>query len=149
VSDGFYFSEATGDARAVLAVQAATDWLAFLEARAADLASGGRLVVQTVGTDPAITPPGSGVTARKLMLAMSAVADEFVADGLLDRDRAERYVLPVYARTPAEARAPLDAISCPPTQPPAKTTHCLTSTLRGLPSGSPPTPSATGSRMGP
>lgn len=58
---GFYFSEATGEARAALAAQAANDWTTFLSARAADLAPGGRLLVQMVGTDPAITPPGSGV----------------------------------------------------------------------------------------
>lgn len=106
VSDGLYFSEATGDACAMLAEQAAADWVAFLSARAADLAPGGRLVVQTVGTDPESAPTGAGVTARKLMLAMSQVADEFVASGLLDRGWVDRYVLPVYARTPAEARTP-------------------------------------------
>ena len=105
---GFYFCEATGETRAALAAQAASDWAAFLSARAADLAPGGRLVVQTVGTDPAGAADGSSVTARKLMLAMSEVADELVADGSLDRAKVDRYILPVYARTPAEARAPLE-----------------------------------------
>jgi cyclopropane-fatty-acyl-phospholipid synthase len=108
VPDGFYFSEATGDARAMLAEQAAADWVCFLSARAADLAPGGRLVVQMVGTDSASAPAGAGVTARNLMLAMSQVADELVASGLLDRACVDRYVLPVYARTPAEARRPFE-----------------------------------------
>jgi hypothetical protein len=105
---GFYFSEAIGDARAALAAQATDDWTAFLIARAADLQPSGRLLVQMVGTDPTTIPAGSGITARKLMLAMSEVAGELVADGLLDAARVKRYVLPVYARTPAEARAPFE-----------------------------------------
>ncbi len=110
---GFYFSEATGETRATLAAEAATDWVAFLSARAADLAPGGRLVVQTVGTDPAGAADGSRVTARKLMLAMSEVAEELVAGGLLDRASVDRYILPVYARTPAEASAPVAGPGAP------------------------------------
>ena len=110
---GFYFCEATGENRAALATQAAADWVAFLSARAADLAPGGRLVVQTVGTEPADPPDGPRVTARKLMLAMSEVAGELVADGSLDRSSVDRYILPVYARTPAEARAPLEGQGAP------------------------------------
>jgi SAM dependent carboxyl methyltransferase len=113
VPRGFYFSEAIGDARAALAAQAGADWISFLEARAADLAQGGRLVVQMVGTDPSHEPPGAGVTGRKLALAMSEVANELVAEGALDRGCTDRYVLPVYARTPAEARAPLDQQGSP------------------------------------
>jgi cyclopropane-fatty-acyl-phospholipid synthase len=110
---GFYFSEAAGDTRAALSAQASADWTAFLLARAADVQPGGRLLVQMVGTDPTKTPAGSGVTARKLMLAMSEVADELVAAGRLDAARVERYVLPVYARTPAEATAPLAGQDAP------------------------------------
>lgn len=106
VPGGFYFSEATGDARAALAAQASADWTAFLTARAAELEPGGRLLAQMVGTEPGATA-ASGVTARKLMLAMSEVASELVDAGRLDPAAVERYVLPVYARTPAEARAPL------------------------------------------
>ena len=117
VPAGFYFSEATGDTRTALASQAAADWLAFLSARAADLAPGGRLLVQTVGTDEATAGDGSdegaagggpGVSARKLMLAMSELAGDLVAEGKLDAGVCDRYILPVYARTPTEARAPLD-----------------------------------------
>jgi cyclopropane-fatty-acyl-phospholipid synthase len=104
---GFYFAEAMGEIRGALATQASADWTAFLIARAADLEPGGRLLVQMVGTDPTRRPAGSGVTARKLMQAMSEVADELVAAGRLDAARVQRYVLPVYARTPAEATAPV------------------------------------------
>jgi hypothetical protein len=39
---------------------------------------------------------------------MSEVARTMVKAGLLDAGSVERYLLPVYARTPAEARAPLE-----------------------------------------
>jgi hypothetical protein len=106
VPGGFYFSEATGDALTALEAQAASDWTAFLQARAADLAPGGRMLAQMVGTDSDVEPAGAGVTGRKLMLAMSEVGNELVAEGSLDATRVQRYILPVYARTPAEARAP-------------------------------------------
>jgi SAM dependent carboxyl methyltransferase len=102
VRDAFYFCEASGDARATLAAQADADWTTFLTARAADLAPGGRLLVQDVGTQ------GTDVTARKLLRAMTEVAREMVDAGALDRDAFERYLLPVYARTPEEARRPLE-----------------------------------------
>jgi gibberellin A4 carboxyl methyltransferase len=112
VPGGFYFSEATGDARAALTAQAAADWIAFLSARAADLVPGGRLLVQGVGTEEG-GQEGPKVTAGKLLLAMSEVAGELVAEAKLDATCAERYVLPVYARTPAEARAPLEGPDAP------------------------------------
>jgi hypothetical protein len=47
------------------------------------------------------------------MLAMSEVAQELVAEGKLDAAVCDRYILPVYARTAAEARAPLEGSSAP------------------------------------
>jgi cyclopropane-fatty-acyl-phospholipid synthase len=119
VPEGFYFCEATGDARAALAAAAADDWRAFLVARAADLAPGGRLIVQMVGTE--VDDSGAHVTARGLLRAMADVADEMVESGALDREVVDRYVLGVYARTVDEARAPfveaplrheLDVVEC-------------------------------------
>ena len=108
VRDGFYFCDASGDARAALAAEADADWTTFLSARAADLARGGRLLVQMVGTDPQPPPAEPNVTARKLLRAMTEVAREMVDAGALERPAFERYLLPVYARTPEEARAPLE-----------------------------------------
>jgi hypothetical protein len=100
--DGFYFCEASGAARATLAAQADADWTTFLTARAADIAPGGRLLVQMIGTD------GPDVTARKLMRAMTEVARAMVDARVLDGHAFERYLLPTYARTPDEARRPLE-----------------------------------------
>ncbi len=108
VRDAFYFCEASGEARAALSAQADADWTTFLAARAADLAPGGRLLVQMVGTDVQSPSGEPAVTARKLMRAMTEVAREMVDAGVLDRPAFERYLLPVYARTPDEARKPLE-----------------------------------------
>ena len=102
VPEGFYFCEATGAARAELAAQADADWTTFLTARAADLAPGGRLLVQMVGSQP------PDVTARKLLRAMTDVARQLVSDGKLSAGAVDRYILPVYARSTDEARAPLE-----------------------------------------
>ena len=44
---------------------------------------------------------------------MSEVAGELVAEGKLDAALTDRYILPVYARSPSEARAPLEGPSAP------------------------------------
>jgi cyclopropane-fatty-acyl-phospholipid synthase len=112
VPEGFYFCEATGEARAALARQADADWTSFLEARAIDLAPGGRLLVQTVGTE---TAPGHEprVTARRLLRAMAEVARDQVEAGALSAAAVDRYVLPVVARTVDEALAPLERAGAP------------------------------------
>lgn len=102
---GMYFSDAEGAVRRQLAEQAAADWLAFLHARAGELARGGRLLVQGIAT----APGGDGserVSAARLLRVMWAVAADMGDDGLLDRSVLERYVFPVYCRSADEATAP-------------------------------------------
>ncbi len=111
--DGFYFCEATGEARDELAAAADADWTAFLASRAADLARGGRLLVQMVGTEDEGDGGDPKVTARALLRAMAAVAREMADEGLLDPKAVDGYVLPVYARTVAEATAPLERAGTP------------------------------------
>ncbi len=113
VPDGFYFCEAKGEARATLAREADADWTAFLDARASDLAPGGRLLVQMVGSEPGADGGEPNVTARKLLRAMAEVAADMAHDGILDRGAVERYVLPVYARTVDEVRMPLARAGSP------------------------------------
>jgi hypothetical protein len=105
---GFYFCEATGDARDVLAAQADADWARFFTMRAHDLASGARVVVQCVGTATPEPPAEPQVTARALLRAMAEVAATMADEGLLDPAAVDAYVLPVYARTTDEARRPLE-----------------------------------------
>jgi len=108
VPEGVYFCDATGQARAMLEAEAEADWTAFLAARAADLAPGGRLLVQMVGTAPSAGAAGPRVTGRLLLRAMGEVAAQMAREGALDPAAVARYLLPVYARTPAEARRPLE-----------------------------------------
>ena len=106
--EGVYFCDATGQARAMLEAEAEADWTAFLAARAADLAPGGRLLVQMVGTAPSAGAAGPRVTGRLLLRAMGEVAAQMAREGALDPAAVARYLLPIYARTPAEARRPLE-----------------------------------------
>lgn len=106
--DGMYLSDATGTARAELAERAATDWRAFLASRAAELAPGGHLLVQGIGTT------GEHVSSARLLRVMWEVAVGLAGDGLLDRDTLDLYVFPVYCRTAEEVQATglLDVVSC-------------------------------------
>lgn len=103
---GIYFCEATGSTRDALRAQAAADWQRFLECRAIELTRGGRLVVGCVGTE--VDADGTErVTARELLRLMASVADELVQAGRLKAEAVRGYVFPVYARTVAEAVAPI------------------------------------------
>ena len=100
--DGMFFSAAKGEARQLLAAQAAEDWCAFLTARAAELARGGRLLVQGTATADA-----SRVSAADLLDQMWRVCLELTDDELLDSGSLARYVFPVYCRSEKEVAAPV------------------------------------------
>ncbi len=105
IEGGIYHSDATGDARAALEKLAAEDWLAFMRARAAELAPGGRFIVQGIGTTAA--DDGSElVSASRLLGAMWRVADGLAREGLLDAGLLGDYVFPVYCRSAEEVSAP-------------------------------------------
>jgi hypothetical protein len=99
-SDGMYTADVSPPVRAELAALAAEDWLAFLSARAAELAPGGRMVVQGIAED------GENVSAAPLLAVMWQVAAAMAEDGLLDAERLQHYVFPVYCRSVAEVAAP-------------------------------------------
>lgn len=104
---GMYFCDAGGSAREALAEQAAGDWQAFLGARGAELAPGGRLLAQGIGTTTA-DDGGERVSASRLLRVMWQVAVSLADDGKLDRKTLDRYVFPVYCRSVEEATAPLE-----------------------------------------
>jgi cyclopropane-fatty-acyl-phospholipid synthase len=101
--DGMYFSAAEGEQRERLASQAAGDWEAFLEARAAELVPGGRFLVQGIGTDDE-----GRASAAELLDQMWKVAVDLRDRGVLDREALDRFVFPVYCRTAAEAATPVE-----------------------------------------
>ena len=112
VTGSFLIADATGGARAALTRQADTDWTNFLAMRASDLAVGGVLFVQMIGSEG---PAGIGqrVTAARLLRAMYDVASDMADAGRLRREALHRYVFPTYMRTVAEAVAPLDRQGSP------------------------------------
>jgi S-adenosylmethionine-dependent carboxyl methyltransferase len=104
IPDGMYFCEATGSEREGIAEQAAGDWLLFLSARAAELAPGGRMLVQGIAS----SDDGERVSASKLLRSMWRAAADLAEEEVLDRETLERYVFPVYCRSPSEGTAPLE-----------------------------------------
>jgi hypothetical protein len=103
IPDGMYFCEAAGEERDAIAEQAAGDWRTFLGARAAELASGGRMLVQGIAS----SDDGKQVSASRLLRSMWQAADDLAEEGVLDRQTLAGYVFPVYCRSPSEAVAPL------------------------------------------
>jgi hypothetical protein len=103
--DSMFFCDAGGDARRALAEQAAADWSTFLGARAAELASGGRMFVESIGRTEG-PDGGEHVSASRLLRAMWDVAVGLSDDGMLDRDVLDRYVFPVYCRSVDDATGP-------------------------------------------
>jgi hypothetical protein len=87
---------------AAFSQQAQRDWVHFLEARARELAPGGKLLVAT---------PGDTSEHRLCDGAYDVLNDaclDLVASGRVERARYERLTMPVYFRTLAELRAPLE-----------------------------------------
>ena len=107
VPDGMYFSDASGKAREELAGQAARNWEAFLTARAAELAEGGLMLVQGIGST--VSESGEAeVSAARLLRVMWKVAVGLAEDGLLKRETLDGYVLSVYCRTVEESTMPVE-----------------------------------------
>jgi hypothetical protein len=111
VPGSFLIADATGDDRAALAGQADADSTRFLEMRASELAPGGLLFVQMIGTDTA--GDAERVTAARLLHAMHDVAEAMVDTTQLDIGAFHGFVFPTYTRTVDEALAPLDWAGSP------------------------------------
>jgi hypothetical protein len=99
-----YFADAEPEARLALALAAAADWLAFCEARAAELVAGGGLLVQGIAT--VVEDGHEHASATLLLERMWQVASELADEQLLERGALRRYVFPVYCRSVEEATAP-------------------------------------------
>lgn len=88
-------------ARAAYEHQAAQDWQAFLAFRGRELATGGRLVVLTM----AVGDDGE-FGYRPLVHAIVAGLGDQVRDGLLRDEELRRMIIPTFARTEKDFRAP-------------------------------------------
>jgi hypothetical protein len=96
-----YFDQLEGAAREEMAGQAHADWTRFLGLRADELTPSGRLIVNLMGV-----PEGGAAAGHEVWGHVRAVCDEMAAEGRLDPERLDQYVIPVYERTVEEVRRP-------------------------------------------
>jgi hypothetical protein len=100
-----YRSDAPPDQLAKILTQAASDWEAFLSARAEELEPGGVLLVQMLGADGSADPVR--VSAAALLKLMNACFLQLIDAGEIPVEVYARFCLPVVPRTTAEVTAPL------------------------------------------
>ncbi len=100
-----YRSDAPPTELAKILTQAASDWLAFLTARADELQPGGVLLVQMLGSDADADPVR--VSAAGLLQLMNECARQMVDAGDLPAAAYAAYCFPVVPRTLQEAAAPV------------------------------------------
>jgi hypothetical protein len=106
IPDHFIPLRSTGPERAAFQRQAAQDWEAFLSLRAAELRSGGRLVVVLPARNDDDVTGFEG-----LMDHANAVLAEMVGEGAIRADERERMVLGTYPRRKSDLLAPFQADS--------------------------------------
>jgi hypothetical protein len=104
IHDHIYCSFATGTARDALRAQSEADWQAFLGHRAAELRSGGRLIV----SGGAAADDGASGAEGLMTMANDALAQLEDARELRSAER-ERMTIPTWNRTVAEFLAPFDS----------------------------------------
>jgi gibberellin A4 carboxyl methyltransferase len=102
-----YRSDAPPAELAKILAQAASDWQAFLAARAEELQPSGVLIVQMLGADGDCNPVR--VSAAGLLKLMNECALQLVNDGEISKEVYAAYCFPVVPRTVAEATVPLQA----------------------------------------
>jgi len=103
-----WFADLQGEARAEYAALARADWTQFLRCRAAELRPGGMAVVSTLGSVPdAGEINGIRSSARRLYRAIFDVANQMVADRVLDASALDHFVFPLWFPTAEEASAPI------------------------------------------
>ena len=103
-----YRSDAPPDQCAKILVQAASDWLAFLAARAEELQPGGVLLVQMLGSDGNVSPVR--LSAAGLLKLMNECALKLVDAGDIPQSAYAAYCFPVVPRTVEEAVEPVKGV---------------------------------------
>lgn len=103
------FNRLKGEARAKMAALAKSDWTQFLTHRAAELKSGGALLVSTIGAIPhQQAPHGVWISGHRLYDAIQQVAQEMVNDRLLDQSALDHFIMPFWFMTEKEARCVIE-----------------------------------------
>jgi gibberellin A4 carboxyl methyltransferase len=101
-----YRSDAPASELPKILAQAASDWEAFLAARAEELQPGGVLLVLMLGSDASVDP--IRISAASLLSLMNDCALQLIQAGDIPSDIYARYCFPVVPRTIAEASAPVE-----------------------------------------
>jgi salicylate 1-O-methyltransferase len=96
-----YFDQLEAAPRQAMAEQAHADWTRFLRLRAHELARGGRLVINLMAI-----PEGGKAAGHDAWGYVRAVCVDMASEGLIDGNRLETYVIPIYERTADEVRRP-------------------------------------------
>ncbi len=104
-----WFADLEGQARDEVAALARADWTRFLRCRAKELRRGGFLFISTLGGVPdKAEKNGIRASATKLYRAIFDVAQQMVADGMLDAQALDRFLFSLWFPTAEEARAPIE-----------------------------------------
>jgi len=114
ISKHIHLSGATALERRQLAHIAAEQWHAFLQHRSREIVPGGKLIVVMLGcgAEPALVNDsglwtGETFTGENLMDLMFSVLTGLVAECHISADKLEKFAVPLYCRTTAEALLPL------------------------------------------
>jgi hypothetical protein len=100
-----YRSDAPAGELPKILKQAASDWEAFLSARAEELQPGGVLLVLMLGSDDSVDP--IRISAAALLKLMNDCALQLIQAGAIPSEIYARYCFPVVPRTIAEVSAPV------------------------------------------
>jgi len=103
-----WYADLVGEARLAFEQVARSDWTRFLRSRSIELASGGCLIVSTLGStpDPEETNGIRG-SARYLYRAIQKVAAGMVTDGLLDQKALDHFIFPLWFPTVDDVLGPI------------------------------------------
>lgn len=103
-----WYADLQGKARDTMWTFAREDWARFLRHRAAELQSGGHLLVATLGSTPdAGEVNGSAGSGRGIYRAMQHVAQSMADDGVLDAGVLDQFLFSLWFLTKEEAEDPL------------------------------------------
>lgn len=104
-----WFGDFEGEARALMWAQARADWITFLRCRAAEIRSGGFLLVGTLGSVPDETEAnGAAASGRGIYRALQVVAQSMADDGLIEAAVLDSFVFSLWFMSAQEAREPIE-----------------------------------------
>jgi hypothetical protein len=126
-------SGANAEDSSKLAVLAKEAWLRFLRARQNEMVLGGKLVVVCPGRfeedDPEIDAAKDRFACENMMNLLNEVIANFVRANKINKDRYDKFAMPIYLRAKSELSLPISEDAClsKAFQLDRATTHCVQS----------------------